>query len=179
MLDTTQGLEGVDMRMSIILSVLTIVCLTATETQAQPHPIIGTWEMNAERSTFVPGRELRTEVRRFEEREDGFILFTLALIDADGDPGFTQAAFKLDGRGYPIFTQGSLAQFLMTGSESGRRVWLATDPNTLENRLENGQPGLVFTHSVSPDGRTMVGTMTGTNAQGQTFTERLVFERVD
>jgi len=135
--------------------------------------------MNAERSTFLPGRQLRTEVRRFEQRDDGFILFTLALIDAEGNPGFTQAAFKLDGRGYPIYTQGGLAQFLMTGTESGKRVWRATDSNTLENRLENDQPGLVFTHAVSPDGRTMIGTMTGTNAQGQAFTERLVFERVE
>lgn len=167
------------MRTSIILGVLASVLLVATKAQAQSHPIIGTWEMNAERSTFLPDRQLRTEVRRFEEREDGFILFTLSLVDAAGHPGFTQAAFKLDGRGYPIFTQGSLAQYLMTGSEQGKRVWRATDANTLENRLESGEPGLVFTQSVSPDGGTMVGTMTGTNAQGQTFTERLVFERVE
>lgn len=167
------------MRIGIALGFLAFVNLTATNALAQSHPIIGTWEMNAARSTFLPDRRLRAEVRRFEEREDGFILFTLALIDAEGNPGFTQAAFKLDGRGYPIFTQGSLAQFLMTGAQSGDRVWRALDANTLENRLENDAPGLVFTHEVSADGRTMVGTMTGTNAQGQTFTERLVFERVD
>lgn len=166
------------MRTSVALSLLPAMCLLAANALAQPHPIIGTWEMNAERSAFLPDRQLRAEVRRFEQREDGFILFTLSLIDGEGNPGFTQAAFKLDGRGYPIYTQGSLAQFLMTGSESGKRVWRATDSNTIENRLESGEPGLVFTHSVSSDGRTMIGTMTGTNAQGQTFTERLVFERV-
>jgi hypothetical protein len=167
------------MRTSVAIGTLALMCLVTAEANAQSHPIIGTWEMSAERSTFRADRELRTEVRRFEQRDNGYILFTLVFVDVDGNPGFTQAAFKLDGQAYPIYTQDGLSQFLMEGSESGGREWIAVDANTLENRVAGNQPGLVFTHSVAPDGRTMTGEMLIPGEQGLVVAESLVFERVD
>jgi len=167
------------MRTGIAIGIVTSMCLAAAPIHAQPHPIIGTWEMSAERSTFRSDRELRTEVRRFEQREDGFILFTLVFVDVEGNPGFTQAAFKLDDRAYPVYTQDGLSQFMMGGTESGMRVWRAVDANTLENRAEGNQPGLVFTHAVSPDGRTMTGAMMVPGEQGPVVAESLVFGRVE
>ena len=73
-------------RSFIAIGLLLLVCLAA---QAQsPYPIIGTWEMNVERSTFDPGPGLRSVVHRYEEGEDGFIVFTFIYVDPSGNPGF-------------------------------------------------------------------------------------------
>ncbi len=117
-------------RSFIAIGLLLLVCLAA---QAQsPHPIIGTWEMNVERSTFDPGPGLRSVVHRYEEGEDGFIVFTFIYVDPSGNPGFIHTAFKLDAEGYPIYSQVNLAQFLTGGTQSTTlRVFRATNANTI------------------------------------------------
>ncbi len=156
-------------RSFIAIGLSLLVCLAA---QAQsPHPIIGTWEMNVERSTFDPGPGLQSDVYRYEEGENGFIVFTFIYVDPSGNPGFIQTAFKLDGEGYPIYTQVQLARFLTAGTQSTNlRVFRATNANTIEHMPEDN-PGESITWTVSGNGQTLTHTETGTNTV-------LVFDRV-
>ena len=70
--------------------------------------------MNVERSPGGP----QSEVRRYQQLEDGFFLYTRSTVNANGNPGFSQVAFKLDGKDYPLYSSGALAQFLTSGKLS-------------------------------------------------------------
>ncbi len=97
------------MRTILALGLLVVVCPTA---HAQsPHPIIGTWELDLERTTFEPAPRVRSATFRFEEGDNGFIIHTISRVRPDGTPGFVQAAFKLDGQSYSSYSESSLARF--------------------------------------------------------------------
>ena len=114
--------------------------------------------------------------------EDGFFLYTRSTVNANGNPTFSQVAFKLDGKDYPLYSSGALAQFLTSGRLSVEiMTFKAVDANTLEilEADDNEQPG-VFTRTftVSPDGRTMTQKVTGTDGQGRAVNRMRVFDKV-
>jgi hypothetical protein len=104
------------------------------------------------------------------------MVLTRSAVNAEGNPTFFQVAFKLDdGEVYPVYSQNSLAQFLIAGIEPTELTMFKTvDANTIENVTTGGT---TFTHSVSEDGQTLTWTEKGTNSQGD-FSNVLVFERV-
>jgi hypothetical protein len=146
-----------------------VVCPTA---HAQsPHPIIGTWEFNLERTIFEPAPRLRSATWRFEEREDGFIIHTISRVRPNGTPGFVQIAFKLDGESYPSYSERSLGQFLTTGTPSTVMVsYKAIGTHTVEQTTSGGTTRKMV---VADDDQTMTMSATGSN-----FSAMVVFDRV-
>ena len=157
------------MRTIIALGLLVVVCPSA---HAQsPHPIIGTWELDLERTTFEPAPRVRSATHRYEEGEDGFIIFTVSRLRPNGTPGFVQTAFKLDGQSYPSYTENALALFLTTGTPSTNMVsYKAIGTRTVEQTTAGGT---TRTMVVSADGQTMTMSATGSD-----FNATVVFDRV-
>ena len=165
------------MRSIIAIGLLLFVCLAVSEAQAQSqHRIIGTWEMNAERSPGGPQRETRS----YEQRDDGFFLYTRSTVGANGGPSFTLIAFKFDGKEYPSYTTANLAQFLTSETPTPTILTFKTlDANTLEAmQWINGRAGLTRTFTVSADGQTLTQRITGTDGQGRSVNRVRVFDRV-
>ena len=158
------------MRSIIAVGLLVVVCVVAAiEAEAQSHPIIGTWELNLERSTVDPGTGPQRAVHGYVEGEDGFIVYTRSAINSNGTPGFVQIAFKMDGEGYPTYTQAALTEWLTAGTEPPLRMFNATNANTIESTVIEGA-GVTITHVVSPDGQSLT-TRVGVNTV-------MVFDRV-
>ncbi len=127
--------------------------------------------MNLERTTFEPAPRVRSATHRYEEGEDGFIIFTVSRIRPNGTPGFVQTVFKLDGESYPTYTENGLALFLTTGTPSTNMVsYKAIGTHTIE---QTSAGGTTRTMVVSTDGQTMTMSATGTN-----FNATVVFDRV-
>ena len=167
------------MRSIIAIGLLVVACLVvAVEVEAQSHLIIGTWQMNEDKSLSVIDNLERlllsgyagrsgcfqanprycSRVERFEEREDGSILYTEAIVSPDGYPEFSQAVFRLDdGEAYSYYGQDDLETFLATGSRTDLSlIWTQTDDYTIQAVLESdGQPDVDRTWTVSRDGTTM------------------------
>ena len=133
-----------------------------------------------EKSTYSPGPPPKTPlVRRYEARPDGFLLFTQSGVDAEGNPVFTQTAYKIDGKEYSQFTQTSSANFLTAGIKSPVTSSYKLDGQTvILAQRTNGVPGIPITHTVSRDGKTMTVTTKGKNPQGQTINNVVVYDKV-
>jgi hypothetical protein len=126
----------------------------------QTDPQAGTWKMNLEKSTFVPGGPHPTgELVTIEEVEGG-----LKVVSSGG----FQYTAKYDGKDYP-----------MTGSAAADGVMLRRfDPNTIETTRKKG--GTVVTTNItfiSGDGKTRGNVFQGKNAQGQPITWIAVFDK--
>src|SRR4051812_27241318 len=103
--------------MKRILTVVVVVAALATlAAQAAKDPSAGTWRINLQKSTYSPGPAPKTPtLRRYELRPDGFTIMTQTTLDAQGNPGFSQAAYKTDGKEYPVYDQNTMAAMLTNG----------------------------------------------------------------
>src|SRR5215468_3724665 len=86
--------------------ILTLVVSVMSLSAQEKDPRIGTWKLNVAQSTFDPGPSPQSLTRTFEDRGGGVTLLTLEGINAQGNPIFVQAAYKLDGKDYPLATLG-------------------------------------------------------------------------
>ena len=164
----------------LVPTIATLTCLFSQNALAQsPHPIVGIWDLNPQESISETTPPDQRDIYRFVEAEDGFLLFTRVTIDLDGEPRWVQVAFRLDGEAYPLYTRATLELAMTTGEESHfMRVFSARDTHTIEDQPANGE-GNIGIFRVSEDGQTLTVTRSGTNAQGQSFRNVLVYDRVE
>ena len=158
--------------MRCTLAICLFVTTSPSVVQGQsPHPIVGTWNVNLERTTFEPAPRILTATYQYAVTDDGFIIHTISRVRPDGTPGFVQIAFKLDGMDYPYYTETSLARFLTTGAPSTvTQSHRTTGPSTIEQTTTSGT---TRTFVVSADGQTMM-----MSATGDDFTAAVAFDRV-
>jgi hypothetical protein len=150
-------------------------------------PVLGTWVLNAAKSTFSPGpapkSESRTYVMADQETKVTFkavseprtyrlvrqeIKVTSEVVDGDGKPTTVEGTFAYDGQDRPI-TGDPDADML-----SVKRI----DAFTAEfTKKKAGRVVVTGTRSISRDGTVMTITARGTNARGQTMNNVLVFEK--
>ena len=132
---------------------------------AAPDPVIGTWKLNAAKSTgaAVP----KSEARTYTASADGIVL-NYQRVGADGKESSVHATVKYDGKDYPV-----------TGSPdfdtaSARRV----GPNVVESTQKRaGKPVSTTTRTLSKDGKTLTLVIRGANAKGERTTTTLVYDR--
>lgn len=130
-------------------------------------PVVGTWELNVAKSTFVPGPSPRSETRTYEGAGSEFKVVVKG-IDSNGRPVAMQASYSTDGREHPIVgSQDADAQAL-------RQI----DAFTIEGTIKKGGKVVqTVRREISKDGRTMTLWFKGVNARGETVQNVMVFER--
>jgi hypothetical protein len=135
---------------------------------AQSPPLgLGTWKMNVAQSKFSPGPAPKSSTVTFKATGPG----VSAVIDGVGPDGTKvhwEYTANFDGKPYPV-----------KGNPDGDMV-VATrvNPTTIETAYTlKGKPTLVVRRTVSPDGKTLTVTQTGTNGQGQKTNNVLVFDQ--
>ena len=174
------------MRRSVtVFCVLLVACMVVLEVQAQSHtshPIIGTWKLNLEKSSFDPGPGPEASVRRFVEREEGFIGTLRVTVGLTGNPGLSFGLLKFDGKDYVFYVPGTLAEFLATGTPAPTTAaFTVTEANTMQLIVKNDgeSDGFDRTYTVSSDGKALTETAKGTNAQDESVNNVLVYDRVE
>jgi hypothetical protein len=85
---------------SILVGIVFAVTGLATAADA-PDSVIGTWTLNAAKSKFTPGHELKSQTRTYTETAKGVSLKVSGMA-ADGAALSQQATFKYDGKSYPM-----------------------------------------------------------------------------
>ena len=140
--------------------------LLATAAYAK-DPLVGTWQLNLDKSTFDPGPGPKGQMRIYSHHGDTEKL-TARGVGADGKPSLVQYTAHYDGKDYPI-----------TGSTGGDLIALRRiDAYTTEStQKRGGKPVIVATRTVSHDGKTLTVLTKGTAPSGETLNHRMVFDK--
>ncbi len=128
-------------------------------------PFSGTWILNLSKSKIPPPLPKSQIVHVVVDASD--IEITEELVNSPGERLSIHAKAKFDGKDYPE-----------AGVASDTFTYKRVDRNTIKSVAKKA--GKVIMHEtvvVSPDGKTMTGTYSGTDATGKQVTAVAVFER--
>jgi hypothetical protein len=128
---------------------------------------IETWNLNVDKSTFSPGPgpvRLTLKVERSGDEEK----VTADGVSASGQPTHSEYRAKYDGREHPI-----------TGSPTAETVSMSRIDALTTERVDKreGKVVEVRTRKLSPDGKTLTVTFTGSYAHNRPVRNEMVFER--
>ncbi len=132
-------------------------------------PLIGTWKLNVEKSTYSPGPPPKSLTVKIEAVENGEKV-TADGVRADGQPIRVEYTAKYDGKDYPI--KGSA---MGADTVSLKRIDASTTERT--DKAKDGKVVYTLTRKVSSDGKMMTATGKGTNPQGQAVNNVAVVEK--
>ena len=151
----------------VTLAAVLVVCSIA-RTQSN-DPWLGMWKQNLEKPTYSPaGSQTVAATVKIEQSGDG-IKITLDAMDAEGHSKHNETVGRFDGKDNPV--KGAQ---IPNRTTAYRRI----DDRTFEtiDKLD-GKPTYSTKFVVSADGKTMTATQTGTNAQGQSINNVIVFDK--
>jgi hypothetical protein len=129
--------------------------------------VVGTWKLNAAKSTFSPGPAPKSETRAYVESAQGLTV-TVKTTAADGKESTTNLTFKEDGKPYP-----------MSGNPGVDAV-AVTRVDALSVRSASTKGGASVATSVrtvSKDGKMLTFEQQGTNASGVKYHNVSVYDR--
>ena len=150
---------------------LSIGIVAASSQAAAPEqaPWIGTWQLNAARSTArsTPSPYKRVVLRIEPAADDGLVV-VYDMVGTRGGVTHVEWSGQFDGRDYPV--QGM--DYVLTNAY--RRL----DDRSYEIVIKvDGQPAATAVAVVSPDGRTLTVTTAERGPGGQTANTTAVYER--
>jgi hypothetical protein len=143
------------------------VLLTASAATFAANPLMGTWKLNERKSTFAPGATKNTMVTYSPVKGD-MIKCAVDGLDKNGKPIHWTWVGKFDGKPYQI--KGSPSFDTLTYKPVNDR----TD-KTMATKA--GKVVLTGTIIVAKDGKSRVVTLTGTDANGQKFTDTTYYDK--
>jgi hypothetical protein len=143
--------------------------------QAQgKDPFVGTWKANVSASTYSPGPPPQSNSRTFEDWGGGLFMSTTKGVNGQGNPTWSQAAFRFDGRDYPYAASTTPGTSPSVITISAKR----TDPGAWELTAKvDGKVASVTAYTMSKDGKTYTARQKGTNAKGEPINNVVVWDR--
>jgi hypothetical protein len=92
--------------------------LCATSALAQVPNVLGVWEFDPQASELPNGFPLASETRSYDLRDDGYVVNVVIRKLMNGHPDFIQVVSKSDGKDYPQYQSGPLAEFQINGTKT-------------------------------------------------------------
>lgn len=130
-------------------------------------PVIGTWRLNASKSTFTAGPAIKSQTRTYSQTGQRISL-VMKSTNADGKETTSETTYQLDGKDYPVIGSPDF------DSLSAQQV----DPQTAKFTLKRGGKAVgTTTRTVSKDGKTLTTKMKLTSAGGGETDNVLVFDK--
>lgn len=147
--------------------------------QAQLSHVLGLWTLDMGASQLPEQFPLASETRKYTLRDDGYLVVVSVRADRAGNPDFIQIASRPDGKDYPHYQSGPLAEFQINGAHT-RFTYSETAVNDYTVEVTGKLDGRVVnkgTRRISDDGNTMTLDFTAYAANGQETSFMLVFVR--
>jgi hypothetical protein len=142
-----------------------VVCRAATVSAADIW--VGTWKLNVQASTSIPGPLLRSQTTRIEAIEGG-IKLTADGVDGNGQAIHTEYSAVADGQDVPY--KGGIAADTVALSRIDDHTFVVV-------YKMRGKVVFESRNTFTPDGKTRTVTQTGADAQGRAINNRMVYER--
>jgi hypothetical protein len=165
-------------RLIATLSVL-LLCLCSSGAYAQVPRVLGVWKLNLAASTVPARAGLKSEIRSYTQRDDGYIVVLAIRVYGNGIPDFIQITMKSDGKDYAQFQSGPLADLQISGqatpftySETIRDADTAEVVGRLDGKVINKG-----TRRISKDGKSMTLNATSIGPDGRETPIVLVFDK--
>jgi hypothetical protein len=153
--------------MRAVLVLISAACGVALAAAPASDPVMGTWKLNAQKSTFNAGPPIKSQTRTYSQVGQRISL-VMKTTGADGKETTTETLYQFDGRDYPVTGSPDF------DSLSGQQV----DSQTAMFTLKRGGKAVgTTTRTVSKDGKTLTSKMKVTNAGGQQTDSVLVFDK--
>jgi hypothetical protein len=157
------------MRKLLLTAVLAIVAAASVvpAVAADPDPVVGTWQLNASKSTFTSGPAIKSQTRTYSQSGQSIAL-VMKTVGADGKEATTHTTYHLNGKDYPVTGTADY------DSLSAKQV----DSSTAEFTLKKGGNAIGTTsRTVSKDGKTLTSKNKTTTATGEKSDYVLVFDK--
>jgi hypothetical protein len=128
---------------------------------------LGTWKLNTAKSKYSPGPMPKSQTLKQEAWEGGMKLTTDGT-DADGKTTHAEYAAKYDGKDYPWKgnPNADMISVKRIDDNSYETVWKLKGKVTITSKT-----------TVSRDGKSRTTTQTGTDAQGKTVNNVVVYDK--
>lgn len=145
---------------------LLLACGT-TAWAADADPIVGTWKLDVQKSTFGGIPAVTSQVRTYS-RSGQDLTLKMKTVSAAGKETTTQTTYKLDGKDHPSMGNPDF------DSLAGTQI----DPNTAEFTLKRGGKDVgKIRRAVSKDGKTLMINYLYTNADGVKTSALTIFDK--
>jgi len=129
---------------------------------------VGTWKLNVAKSSFSPGPAPKSQTLKIEAWGEDGLKYTADGVGPDGKPSHAEFQAKFDGKDVPF--KGN--------PDADTLAYTRIDANTLQATTKlKGKTTITAKVVVSKDGKTRTVTQTGTDAQGRTVKNVLVYEK--
>ena len=156
-------------RSLVVFGAVFLVTVLAVHATAQvPDPWIGTWKLNAAKSKYSPGpspKNGRIEITAVK----GGIHQTTRTDPLTGPSTTSEITAMFDGKDYPI--KGN--------PNADTQAFTKIDDHSYQVVSKKaGKVTLTAKVVYSPDGKTRTTTQTGTDAQGKTVNNTIVYEKM-
>lgn len=130
-------------------------------------PVIGTWKLDAAKSTFTGGPALKSHTRTYSQSGQSIAL-VMKSTSADGKEVTTRMTYQLDGKDHPVTGNPDF------DSISGQQV----DSNTARfTQKKGGKMVGTSDRTVSKDGKTLHVKTSLTTAKGENSESVLVLDK--
>jgi hypothetical protein len=150
-----------------VLLFISAACGVAIAAAPASDPVIGTWKLNAAKSTFNAGPPIKNQTRTYSQSGQRISL-VMKTTGADGRETTSETMYQFDGKDYPV--NGNPDFDSLTPQQ--------VDSQTAKFTLKRGGKAVgTTTRTVSKDGKTLTSKMKVTNAGGQQSDSVLVFDR--
>jgi hypothetical protein len=175
--DTT-ALRSPTMRTRLIAAAGMLFLLSGIA-HAQGSRVVGLWTLDLERSKLPATFPLASETRSYTLRDDGYLVALAIRLYGGGQPEFIQVVAKPDGKDYPQYQSGPLAEFQIHGTTTPFTYSeTQADESTVKVIAKvNGKVNNTGTRTVSEDGQTMTLDVTAILPDDQKLPILLVFAR--
>jgi hypothetical protein len=158
------------MRRLFLCSVVALIAVAggvSIALAADTDPVVGTWQLNAAKSTFSSGPVLKDQTRTYSQSGDKITL-VMKTVGPDGKEVTSHTTYQLNGKDFPVTGTPDY------DSLSARRIDSHTSEFTLK---KGGQQVGTTSRTVSKDGKTLTSKMSITTAAGGKSDGVLVFDR--
>jgi hypothetical protein len=161
------------------ISLIAGALLLATGATAQVPRVLGVWELDPVASSIPRGFPLASETRSYDLRNDGYLVNLVIRKLANGRPDFIQIASKSDGKDYPQYQSGPLAEFQVNGTQTPATYSETVIDDYSVNIIAKvgGRVSNKGVRSISADGKTMTIKVVAIAPNGQETPITLVFKR--
>jgi hypothetical protein len=130
-------------------------------------PVVGTWTLDAAKSTFTAGPAVKDQTRTYSKSDKGTTA-AIKTVGADGKESTTETTYRFDGKDYPVTGNP------MYDGISGRQV----NSHTATFTLKRGGKAVGTTRRrVSQDGKTLTASIKLTDANGEKTDNVMVFNK--
>jgi len=152
---------------SAIFGFVAVVGAMTLAVASDSDPVVGTWQLNAAKSTFTNGPAVKSQTRTYTQSGPS-ITVVIKTVGADGKEATTQTTYQLDGKDYPVT---GAAEY---DSISGKQV----NPRTASFTLKKGGAAVgTTTRTVSQDGKHLTSKSSATTAKGDKAESTMVFDK--